>query len=251
MDKKFQIFISYSHKDEKWLDRLSIHLKPIERDFNPNIWSDKKIKSGDNWQAEIRQAIKNCNLAILLISADFLASDFISTDELPPLLKAAKEKGIIIIPIIISPSLIAFHESLSIFQAVNDYSEPMISLNQYEQEKILLKVAEDVLFKTKEFKTTTPELVTLSKTTEPLENFIDNDNWIKLVKIGNWELNQKIITGLNVGNFLLSKNEYNLNQFSIDTEISFNDLKLFTERKDFMNSGIVFGHNLRQLLTSS
>ncbi|MCD4811283.1 toll/interleukin-1 receptor domain-containing protein [bacterium] len=96
------IFISYSRKDLKWLERLQIHLKPIERKGIINRWDDTMIKVGSKWREEIKTAIINADAAILLVSADFLASDFIVNNELPPLLKLAQMKGIKILPFIVS-----------------------------------------------------------------------------------------------------------------------------------------------------
>src|SRR4029453_7203176 len=98
------IFVSYSHSDEHWLKRLQVHLKPLTRDGRNDLWDDTQLQVGDEWREEIERAIKSCQAAVLLVSADFMASDFIDKDELPPLLRAAREKGVRIFPVIISSS---------------------------------------------------------------------------------------------------------------------------------------------------
>ena len=70
------VFISYSHADRKWLERLQVHLRPLIRDSIADIWDDTRIKPGDSWQLEIRKALESASVAVLLISADFLASEF-------------------------------------------------------------------------------------------------------------------------------------------------------------------------------
>ena len=84
------IFISYSHEDSKYLHRLKVHIKPLERQGLVELWDDTKIKAGDKWEKSIFNALNRSAIAILIISADFLASDFIIENELPPLLEKAK-----------------------------------------------------------------------------------------------------------------------------------------------------------------
>ena len=80
-----------------------MHLRPLVRDEELDLWDDSRIDPGSNWRNEIRQAIDKANIAVLLISADFLASDFINNNELPPLLEKAQNDGTIIHSIIVSP----------------------------------------------------------------------------------------------------------------------------------------------------
>jgi hypothetical protein len=66
------IFVSYSHKDRKYLERLQVHLTDLARQGIINLWSDTKITPGANWREEIRRAIEAAAVAVLLVSADFL-----------------------------------------------------------------------------------------------------------------------------------------------------------------------------------
>ena len=137
---KNKIFVSYSHTDTKWLNRVIVHLKPLERQGLLELWSDKKILAGKNWEIEIENALNNSAVAVLLISADFLASDFINNKELPILLNSAMVKGTTIIPLIVSHSL--FSDSiLSKFQAINSPDKPLVGLKKNEQEKKLTDLA--------------------------------------------------------------------------------------------------------------
>ncbi len=78
------------------------------------------------------------------MSADFLASDFIVTDELPPLLKAAEEDGATILSVIVSPCRFERMESLSRFQSVNNPKKPLVKLRRGDREEVLDKVARAV-----------------------------------------------------------------------------------------------------------
>jgi hypothetical protein len=140
--KRKDVFISYSHADKEYLDRLLVHLKPLEREGLINSWDDTRIEAGQNWQDEIQKALNSAGIAILLVSADYLASDFIINNELPPLLEAAKERGTKIIPVIVKPSRFAQEKNLSRFQAINDPENPLIKMEEDEREELYVKVGE-------------------------------------------------------------------------------------------------------------
>lgn len=137
------VFISYSHEDATYLDRLLVHLEPLKREGLVKYWSDQQIRPGSNWREEIANAIEKAGVAILLVSPDFLASEFISTDELPPLLQAAKERGAVILPIVLRPCRFTRDAKLSAFQAFNR-AAPVALLSEVEQDQIWDDVAAEV-----------------------------------------------------------------------------------------------------------
>ena len=138
------VFVSYSHTDRAWLDRLRVQLKPLEREGRIELWDDTRIAPGSSWRDEIRRALDSAKVAVLLVSADFLASQFIAENELPPLLKAAREAGAVILPVIVSPCLYTDTEGLKEFQAVNDPQKPLVSLKKAGREQVFLTVARAV-----------------------------------------------------------------------------------------------------------
>jgi hypothetical protein len=142
--KRTQVFISYSRNDIEWLNRLRIHLRPLVRESTLEVWDDSKIQPGADWHAEIRSALTRCKVAVLLVSADFVGSDFIANEELPRLLDAADHDGAIIMPVIVSPSSFSRNERLSRFQSANPPSRPLIDMTRGEQEAVFDKVSEQV-----------------------------------------------------------------------------------------------------------
>jgi len=139
-----KVFISYSHHDREYLDRLLIHLKPLEREGLIDLWVDSRLRAGDRWKTEIAKALDLSTVAILVVSADFLASDFIINNELQPILRNAAEKGTRIVPLIVKPCRFARDKELRHFQAINDPSEALILLTEGERELHYDAVASEV-----------------------------------------------------------------------------------------------------------
>lgn len=134
------VFISYSHADKSWLSQLKIHLKPLTRDHKINIWEDTKLRGGDKWRDEIQKALDKAKVAILLVSASFMASDFIANNELPPLLKAAKKEGVLILPVIVGQSGAFAISNLSQFQAMNGPSQPLNQMTQGQVDEVFTQL---------------------------------------------------------------------------------------------------------------
>jgi hypothetical protein len=100
---KPSVFISYSHKDEAWKDRLVSHLGVLQQEGLLDIWEDRRIGAGEDWYPEIQKAIDAASVAILMVSADFLTSKFILGEEVPRLLERREKEGLRIFPVIIKP----------------------------------------------------------------------------------------------------------------------------------------------------
>ncbi len=94
------VFVCYSHKDEKEKNELLSHLGVLEAANLIELWSDDRIRAGADLEAEINQVIDRASVAILLITANFLTSEFIQKKEIPELLERHNKEDIIIFPVI-------------------------------------------------------------------------------------------------------------------------------------------------------
>ncbi|WP_433836275.1 toll/interleukin-1 receptor domain-containing protein [Flavobacterium anhuiense] len=137
-EKRTKVFVSYSHADSEFLDDIKRHFKPFLK--NIEFWDDTHIKPGQKWQDEIKKNIESCKVAILLVSTDFLGSEFISAHEIPPLLKAAEENGATILTVILKPCLIEEFKDLNQYQFVNPPSKPVIKLDYAEKEELYVNL---------------------------------------------------------------------------------------------------------------
>lgn len=138
-----KLFISYSHHDNmsgRWLQRLTVFLDALREALPLTPWSDQGIKSGEKWREKIETVLGETSAALLLIGPGFLASEFIREHELPPLLEAVDAKRIRLYPLIVAycpwPGSV-----LEPYQAFNDPSEPLESLDESAQNKQLNDLA--------------------------------------------------------------------------------------------------------------
>lgn len=166
-----RIFVSYSHADAKWLGRLQVHLKPLAREGLVDLWDDTRLKGGSDWRDEIRRAIADARIAVLFVSADFLASDFITQNELPPLLAAAQSDGATILPVIVSPSRFEQTPSLSRYRSGNPLSRPLNGQSRAQTERFFKDLADHIC----QLATSGPPLQPTQRPTfEPSRNRADN-----------------------------------------------------------------------------
>lgn len=139
-----QVFISYSKKDSHFLDELRVHLSYLEREYKFEIWEDSKIQAGDDWRNEIYEAIEKTSIAVLLVSANFIASDFINSEELPALLEIAENKGAKIFSVILSHCMFSDIESIAKLQSLNPPNQPVIEMNTAKRDAFYMKVTQQI-----------------------------------------------------------------------------------------------------------
>lgn len=143
MVSKRQVFISYSHKDSEWLDRLKPFLQPLVRAEELQIWSDEDIQPSADWHADIQKALQESDAAILLISQDFLASSYIHNNELPTLLQAASKRGLRIFPVYVSSCYMKGSPLLR-YQGVNSSSQPLDKMEKARQNEIFVSLVKSI-----------------------------------------------------------------------------------------------------------
>ena len=111
-----KVFVSYGRDDHAWLERFSQHIAVLQRAGLVDLWADSRIGVGADWGNEIERALTAAKVAVLLVSPDFLASDYIWEYEMPRIIEHAKA-GMEILPLIVRPCAWRLEKPLSKLQA--------------------------------------------------------------------------------------------------------------------------------------
>lgn len=123
-DDGLPVFISYAHEDDEHRKDLEKHMSPLLRQKLLRMWSDRRISAGAQWATEIENALESARMILLLISADFLSSDYCNDIEVPYALRRNNEGRARAIPIIVRPA--DWEETpLSTLQALPSDAKPV------------------------------------------------------------------------------------------------------------------------------
>jgi hypothetical protein len=152
------IFISYSSKDKKEVEKLLPQLHALERSHNLCIWRDRdNIHKGDNWEQELNQAMEKAVIALLFVSTNYLNADFVFDRELPCFFHRQSCKTIRIWPIFLSPcaselSLVEYSDregkqQSRAIDSIQCFSKerPLKELSVAERDGIMADIARDIV----------------------------------------------------------------------------------------------------------
>lgn len=129
MQRAMKIFISYARKDEAFRAQLLVFLTGMQRRGLIAPWHDRLIEGGSDWRADIRRELETCDLALLLVSAEFLHSDFIHSEELAYLMQRRQEQGIRVLPLIVRPCDWE-HEEIGKLAVLPANGKPLITFSE-------------------------------------------------------------------------------------------------------------------------
>ncbi len=138
------VFISYNREDEKEKDQLLDHLNTLQVAGLIKPWSDDQIGVGANWEQEIERVMAQADVAILLVTVNFLKSDFILKKEVPKLLKRRANEGLTIVPIIAKPCAWKSIKWLAEINVMPRNGRPVWSDGGSHADEDLVAIAEEV-----------------------------------------------------------------------------------------------------------
>ena len=97
--RPYQVFISYAREDDAQVKKLKAHLRSMELDGLIKIWTDEEILTGDAWRDDIQQQIDKTDIMLLIMSPDFINSDFIQRVELKQALQRKVDGKSLVVPV--------------------------------------------------------------------------------------------------------------------------------------------------------
>ncbi len=142
MKNSLRICCCYAHADRPLLEGLRSYLLPLQRaGLVDDIWTDADISPGSDWKKEIRDKLGTAQIILLLVSADFLSSEYCYSNEMDYALERHKSGQARAIPIILRPSL-WMNTALVNLQALPKYAVPVVSNSWSSLDEAFLDVAE-------------------------------------------------------------------------------------------------------------
>lgn len=138
------VFVSYSHGDRASLEGVLKMMSPAIRNNRIDIWHDKKMKPGSDWRNEIARALKSARIGLLLVTENFLDSDFINDEELPYLMEEAAKGGVEIFWISVRHCM---HEQTDLdrIQCINDPAKPLKNIAKPKRDEEMKRICGEIL----------------------------------------------------------------------------------------------------------
>ncbi len=152
--KSIEVFCCYAHKDQSLLFELRMHLMPLQREGLITLWADVDMNAGTEWKEELHYHLNAAHLILLLVSPDFMASEYCYSIEMKQALERHERGDAYVIPIILRPADWQ-RAPFGGIQALPKDAQPVTGPNWHTQDEAFLsveqgirKVVEDLLKKT-------------------------------------------------------------------------------------------------------
>lgn len=138
-----EIFCSYSHRDEALLNKLKTHLTPLQREGLIDVWHDRNISAGIEWEKEIGEHLNKAQIILLLISPDFMASDYCYSVEVKRAIERHERGEARVIPIILEHVYWQV-APLNKLQALPTDARPIMSKSWHNRNEAFLNVVKGI-----------------------------------------------------------------------------------------------------------
>ncbi len=137
-----KIFFCYAHEDESLLLKLKIHLSPLQREGLIWLWHDRDISAGEEWDKEIDKHLNTAQIILLLVSPDFMNSEYCFGIEMKRAIERHKNDEARVIPIILRPA--AWEGVLGNLQALPKDGRPVKSRHWHNMDEAFSDITQGI-----------------------------------------------------------------------------------------------------------
>src|SRR5712692_995809 len=137
-----KIFCCYAHEDEPLLKKLKTHLFPLQRAGLVDVWYDRDISAGSDWEQQIKERLNTAHIILLLVSPDFMSSDYCYSIEMQRAIERHEQGEAHVIPIILRP--VYWQDVLGKLQALPTDAIPIMSSGWHYQDEAFFNVTEGI-----------------------------------------------------------------------------------------------------------
>src|SRR5713226_99690 len=137
-----KIFFCYAHEDEALLNKLKTHLRPLQRQGLIDVWYDRDIRAGTDWEQQIKAQLNTAQIILLLVSPDFMDSDYCYGIEMQRALERHKRGEARVIPVIIRP--VYWQGVLGKLQALPTDAKPIMSSSWLYPDEAFVEVIQGI-----------------------------------------------------------------------------------------------------------
>lgn len=141
-ESRYSVFIAYAHEDESYKDVLLKWLVPMRRNGTITAWHDREILCGHQWEHEISRKLDESDIILLLVSIDFLSSEYINSVELKRAIERHDSGDALVIPILLRVCPWRDDQSLRGFQVLPHNAKPINDWN--DKDKAYFDVIEGI-----------------------------------------------------------------------------------------------------------
>jgi hypothetical protein len=152
-----RVFISYSEKDAELKDALLEQLQVLVHNAGVDVWTDDRVQPGDDYRKAIDEALRRADVALLLVSASFLASKLVKGNEMPALIERYERDGLRIIPVLLKACSWQVDPLLGRLQMLPRGGQAVASFSGGDRDQVLADIAGEIGRLAKERANASPE----------------------------------------------------------------------------------------------
>ena len=143
--RRFLIRHSGSMKDTELVGELLAHLRPLERFAGIDIWTDDRVRAGDTTRSTVDEAIAEADVALLLLSADFLGSELLQDVEVPKLMERHRAGELRVIPVVLRSCVWEVHPWLAELRPLPRDGAPIALFEENQRDQVLTELTREII----------------------------------------------------------------------------------------------------------